>query len=222
VAMKNNLVNLSPHYQSHMLPPNVMFRYRIINALLAVFLFTYVIKFLTHGTAAADALIMGQGGHMGAMLLFLAISFSSFRFIPGYIAPLKPKGQFWRFLFPVVEWGEDLTGRGLLLRIPEKRSDVEHYMDLHRMLPLHGRLSQRVIMNDDHDWYLFRPERPIPFKGISGDALLIRPHRANDSIPEDRYILIVTMAFKDRPALASGIVSKDQLVFTGFVHARLM
>lgn len=221
VAMKNNLINISPHYQEQMRPSTVMFRYRMINALLAVFLFTYVIKFLIHGRGPADALMIAQGGPMGAVLLFLAISFSSFRFIPGYVAPLRPKGKLWRFLLPVVEWGEDLTGRRMLMRIPEKRSDNEHYMILHRMLPLQGNLGQRVIMADDHDWYLFIPERRIPFNGISGEVLLVRPFRANDTIPDDRYILIVTMAFKDTPSYSTAIVRKEQLVFTGYVHARL-
>jgi len=54
VIMKNNLVNLSPHYQEEMRPRPVMFRYRIINALLAIFLFTYVVKFLLEGRAEAE------------------------------------------------------------------------------------------------------------------------------------------------------------------------
>ncbi|MDQ3101479.1 MAG: PrsW family intramembrane metalloprotease, partial [Bacteroidota bacterium] len=222
IAMKNNLINISPHYQELMRPQSVMFRYRMINALLAIFLFTYVIKFLLQGTAPADDLMIAQGGSMGAVLLFLAISFSSFRFIPGYVAPLRPKGKLWKLLLPAVEWGEDLTGRELLLRIPEKRSDIEHYMVLHRMLPLKGRLSQRVIVKDEPDWYLFIPEQKIPFTGISGEVLLVRPFRVNDTLPDDRYILIITMAFKDRPAYSTAVIQKEQLQFTGYVHARLI
>lgn len=222
VAMKNNLVNLSPHYQEHMLPQPIMFRYRIINALLAIFLFTYGVKFLLQGRDAATDLLFAQGTTMGATLLFLAISFSSFRFVPGYIAPLRPKGALWRVLMPAMTWGEDLTGTRLLMRIPENRSDTKHYMDLHRMLPLEGRLSQRVIMGDDKDWYLFRPDRPIPFHGAHDSALLIRPHRANDTIPGDRYVLVVAMVFKEAPALLTGHAHKDDLEFAGFVHGKLL
>lgn len=222
VAMKTTLVNLSPHYRAEMLPQPVMFRYRMINALLAIFLLTYVLKFLLEGSDAADELLAGQGFTMAATLLFLAISFSSFRFVPGYIAPFRPKGDVWRLLMPVVQWGEDLSGKRLLLRIPEKRSDARHYMTLHRMLPLEGSLSQRVIMDDDKDWYLFRPDRAIPFDGADNHALLIRPHRANDTIPNDRYVLIAAMAFTSQPRLASGKADKQQLEFTGFVHAKLL
>jgi RsiW-degrading membrane proteinase PrsW (M82 family) len=221
-AMKNNLVNLSPHYQEHMRPQPVMFRYRIINALLAIFLFTYVVKFLLAGRAEANTLILAQGGGTAAILLFLAISFSSFRTIPGYIGPLRPQGALWRFLLPAMDWSVDLTGRRLLMRIPEKRSDAPHYAALHRMLPLEGRLSQRLLLDGDPDWYLFRPDRPIPFQGASGDVLLVKPHRAHDSIPEDRYALVLTMAFTGAPAFATASVAKDQLVFTGHVHGRLL
>ncbi len=222
VAMKNNLVNLSPHYQAQMRPMPMMFRYRIINALLAIFLFTYVMKFLLEDERSANLLLTAQGTTMAATLLFLAISFSSFRFIPGYVAPLRPKGAIWRFLLPVMPWGEDLTGRGLLLRIPEKRSDARHYMALHRMLPLRGTLAQRVIMDDDHDWYLFRPERTIPFDGAQGDVLMIRPHRENDTLPGDRYVVVVAMAFHKPALLPDGRAHRDQLEFVGFVHGRLL
>ena len=222
VAMKNNLVNLSPHYQVDMRPQPTMFRYRIINALLAIFGFTYVMKFLTEGIGPADGLLEAQGGNMGAMLLFLAISFSSFRFVPGYIAPLQPKGGPWRFLFPVLQWGEDLSGRRLLLRIPEKRSDARHYMPLHRMLPLEGRFMQRVLMDDDKDWYLFRPERPIPFDGADGNALLIRPHQENDTIPDDRYVVVVVMVFPRAAVVTDGRVLRQQVEFAGFVHGKLL
>ena len=222
VAMKNNLVNLSPHYQVDMRPQPTMFRYRIINALLAIFGSTYVMKFLLDGAGPADALLEAQGSTMGAMLLFLAVSFSSFRFVPGHIAPLRPKGSLWRLLFPVVHWGEDLSGQRILLRIPEKRSDARHYMTLHRMLPLEGRFTQRVIMDDDKDWYLFRPDRPIPFNDVHGEALLIRPHRDNDTIPGDRYVVVVTMAFLRPPMLTDGRVMRQQLEFTGFVHGKLL
>lgn len=222
VAMKNNLVNLSPHYQDDMRPQPTMFRYRIINALMAIFLFTYGVKFLLDGRDAATSLLLAQDTTMGATLLFLAISFSSFRFVPGYIAPLRPKGSLWRFLMPALDWGEDLTGTRLLMRISENRSDTRHYMDLHRMLPLEGGLSQRVVMDDDKDWYLFKPDRPIPFQSAYDSALLIRPHRANDAIPGDRYVLVVAMVFKESPKLSSGRANVQDLEFAGFVHGKLL
>jgi hypothetical protein len=222
VAMKTNLINLSPHYQEQMRPQPVMFRYRMINALSAIFLFTYALKFLMQGADGANDLLRSQGGTMGATLLFLAISFSSFRFVPGYVSPLHPTGGIWRMLLPRVDWGEDLTGRRLLLRIPEKRSETSHYMTLHRMLPLEGRFTQRVILEGDKDWYLFRPDRPIPFEGAFGEALLIQPHRDNDTIPVDRYVLVAALTFGGPPQLADGTVDKRQVAFTGFVHGKLL
>ena len=222
VAMKTNLINLSPHYQEQMRPQPVMFRYRMINALSAIFLFTYALKFLLQGADGANDLLRSQGGTMGATLLFLAVSFSSFRFVPGYVSPLHPTGGIWRMLLPRVDWGEDLTGRRLLLRMPEKRSDTSHYMTLHRMLPLEGTLTQRVILEGDKDWYLFRPDRAIPFEGAFGEALLIQPHRANDTIPVDRYVLVAALTFGAPPQLADGTVDKRQVAFTGFVHGKLL
>jgi hypothetical protein len=108
------------------------------------------------------------------------------------------------------------------MRIPEKRSDARHYMTLHRMLPLEGRLTQRVFLGDDHDWYFFKPDRAIPFEGAVGDALLIRPHQANDAIPDDRYVLVVAMSFVSEPRLTGGKADKKQLEFTGFVHGKLL
>lgn len=222
VVMKNNLINLSPHYQQRMRPQNVMFRYRMINALVAIFLFTYVLKFLLEGRSEADDLLRAQGSTMGAMLLFLSVSFSSFRFVPGYVAPLVPDARIWRLLMPRVDWGEDLSGRQLLLRIPENRSRSPHYMALHNTLPLHGELVQRMLLNGDSNWYLFRPERPVPFVERHGETLLIRPERANDGILEDRYILVSVLLFKNRPALLSGPLREQDLEVVGIVHGRLI
>lgn len=222
VIMKNNLINLSPHYQQRMRPQSVMFRYRMINALVAIFLFTYVLKFLLEGRPEADSLLRGQGSTMGAMLLFLSISFSSFRFVPGYVAPLVPDGRLWRLLMPRVDWGEDLSGRHLLLRIPEQRSRQPHYMTLHRALPLRGELVQRMQLNSDSNWYLFLPDRPIPFTDRHNEALLIRPERANDGIPEDRYILVSVLLFKAAPDLLKGSLNERDLEVVGVVHGRLL
>jgi RsiW-degrading membrane proteinase PrsW (M82 family) len=222
VVMKNNLINLSPNYQQRMRPQSVMFRYRMINALAAIFLFTYVLKFLLEGRSEADALLRGQGSTMGATLLFLSISLSSFRFVPGVVSPLLPEGRWWRLLLPRVDWGEDLSGRQVLLRIPEKRSRSAHYMTLHQALPLQGELIQRMDLNGDSNWYFFRPALPVPFTDRYHEALLVRPERANDGIPEDRYILVSVLLFKGPPDLLGGPVRDQDLEVVGVVHGRLL
>ncbi len=222
VVMKNNLVNLSPHYQEHMRPPSIMFRYRIINALLAIFLFTYVVKFMLLGRAEAGQLLAAQGTSMAAMMLFLAISFSAYDLIPGHIAPLLPKGGLWRLLLPKVEWNVDLSGRRLLMRIPERRSKASEYLALHHQLPLEGTLRQKIFVENEQGWYIFRPDRPIPFHKANGEVLLVKPHETNDTIPDDRYIVILVMAFAGEAAYPTARVRKEQLMPIGQVHGRLI
>jgi hypothetical protein len=159
---------------------------------------------------------------MGATLLFLSISLSSFRFVPGVVSPLLPEGRWWRLLLPRVDWGEDLSGRQVLLRIPEKRSRSAHYMTLHQALPLQGELIQRMDLNGDSNWYFFRPALPVPFTDRYHEALLVRPERANDGIPEDRYILVSVLLFKGPPDLLGGPVREQDLEVVGVVHGRLL
>jgi RsiW-degrading membrane proteinase PrsW (M82 family) len=222
VVMKNNLINLSPHYQEQLRPRSVMFRYRIVNALLAILLCAFVLKFLLEGRAEAFGLLQAQGSVMGATMLYLAVSFSELRFIPGYIAPLRPRGSLFAVLFPEVRGGEDLTGRRLLMRIPEDRSNTAYYMPLHRMLPLEGRLAQRVLLDDEHEWYLFIPDRPVPFAAAHPDALLVRAFQTLDTLNEDRYVRVAVVVFTGPPALQGGKADKAQLAYAGHVHGKLL
>lgn len=222
VVMKNNLVNLSPHYLQEKRPMPTMFRYRIINALVAIFGFAYVLKFLLEGPASANDLLAAQGTTMGAMLLFLAISFSSYRFVPGYLAPMLPQKGLWRMLFPVVHWGEDLSGRGLLLRMPEQRGKAPLYMILHRTLPLRGTLAQQIMVEGANELYLFRPE--VPVLGASADplTLLVQPIAENDTIPDDHYAIVAVMALKEPFRVMEGMVQRSALEFVGHVHGKLL
>lgn len=211
VVLKNNLINLSPHYLSTMRPATVMFRYRIINGMLFIFALTFVLRHWLFGQQAALDLVREQGLTMASTLLFLAISFSSYRFVPGYLAPLRLPSSIWRWVMPVVHWGEDLTGTRLQLSRPGGRSAAGPAGDLLQALPVEGTLVQRVVIDDDPDWYLFRTEQPLHPFGFLPGILVIRPHADHDAIPGDRHVLLSAMGVRDASDLSRGVLQRQHL-----------
>jgi hypothetical protein len=211
VVLKNNLINLSPHYRSTMRPATVMFRYRIINGMLFIFALTVVLRWGMAGREAALDLLREQGLTMASTLLFLAISFSSYRFVPGYLAPVRLPSSIWRWVMPVVHWSEDLTGTRLQLSRPGRLSASGPTGQLLHALPVEGILSQRVVIDDDPDWYLFRTEQPLHVTGSQPGMLVIRPNADHDAIPGDRYVLLSAMGVRDASELEKGILQRQHL-----------
>ena len=112
---------------------------------------------------------------------------------------------------PVVHWGEDLTGTRLQLSRPGVRSAAGPAGDLLQALPVEGTLVQRVVIDDDPDWYLFRTEQPLHPFGFLPGILVIRPHADHDAIPGDRYVLLSAMGVRDASDLSRGVLQRQHL-----------
>ena len=115
VIMKNNLLNLSPRFHPGIELASAMFRYRIINGMLAIFLLAWVLVFLLDGRERAMGMLLGGWQLMAAMLVFLALSFSNFVLVRGYLAPVRPASNLFRLFLPIAKHGDDLSGRRVTL-----------------------------------------------------------------------------------------------------------
>ena len=174
VIMKNNLLNLSPRFHPGIKLASAMFRYRIINGMLAIFLLAWVLVFLLDGRERAMGMLLGGWQLMAAMLVFLALSFSNFVLVRGYLAPVRPASNLFRLFLPIAKHGDDLSGRRVTL-LKGLRGNSGGAGAIHADLPVTGELIGRMVVKGDADWYLFRPQGPSFAGSPRGGAYLLKP-----------------------------------------------
>ncbi|MCB9192995.1 MAG: PrsW family intramembrane metalloprotease [Flavobacteriales bacterium] len=222
VIMKNNLINISPFAQPHLRIRSIMFRYRIVNAMLAIFLFALVVRYLVMGEWSAWALLSHQWWVMGVTLMVLAMSFSSYHFIPGYLARVGVSPNPIRLFLPVAHYAADLAGSRIKVDIPTRLWSGIDLPALKRSLPVVGVLERRVVLNDDPDWYTFRPERPLDL-GHGGQALFLMHLDAGaDTIPSNAYIRMQFWRFIGEPLVHEGRIDPRSVRPGPRVYAQLV
>lgn len=222
VIMKNNLINLSPFAEPHRKLRSTMFRYRIVNAMLALFMLAFVAVFVMSGAPLAWNLFAGQGPTMLVMLLILAISFGSYRIIPGYVARLRVSSNPFRWFLPISGAGEDLSGARIRIDIPTRNWARIDLPELRRALPVMGLLERRVVVGEDPDWYLFHPERKLDLGHGYESLFLLKLDVDVDTIPSDAYVSMILARFPGEPRVINGVVQGDTVDFGPRFFARLI
>lgn len=222
VIMKNNLINLSPFAEPHRKLRSTMFRYRIINAMVAIFMFAFVGVFLISGEQRAWAMVKDQGPMMLIMLLVLALSFGNYFVVPGYVSKLKVSSNPFRWILPMATLGSDLSGLRVRIDIPARSWKRLNMPELRRALPVMGLLERRVVLSGDADWYLFRPERMLDLGQGFKDLLLIKLDADVDTISSDRYVRMALSSFEGPPSIVDGEVVGKVRLFGTRVFAQLI
>lgn len=188
--MKNNLLNISPHYTHRARPASRMFRYRLINGMLFILGVALVAAFVHGGKGAATHLLTINSNSMALMLVLTAMHFSAYAPIPGYLAPLRPPGHVLRWFLPRIEWERDLSGARLELRPHSRLAFVKRWTGLMAELPLAATVHRRVVVGDETDWYLLDPEHTITVRDIRYPHLIMNVHADYDTLADDRLVMV--------------------------------
>jgi RsiW-degrading membrane proteinase PrsW (M82 family) len=222
VIMKNNLINLSPFAEPHRKLRSTMFRYRIINAMLAIFMLAFVAIFLMAGSERAWGMLAGQALTMIVMLLILAFSFGNYHVVPGYVARLHVSRNPARWFMPIATLGAEFSGMRVRIDIPEHGWKKLDMPELRRALPVMGLLERRVVYAGDADWYLFRPERRLDLGHGYTELFLMKLDAEVDTIPADSYVRMALARFEGTPRIVDGEVQGKVRVFATRVFAQLI
>ncbi len=197
VVMKTNLVNISPHYFAGALAVNRTIRYRILSGFVVLFALVAVLVQLRAGNAEAWDFAKENALDMAGTLVLLTMTFSSYTFIRGRIAPLRVPLDLRKWFLPRYEEGADLSGQRITLRLTTRGepTDQETYLAPH--LPVEGTIVERVAFGNANDWFLFVPDRPVPLGAkYVPDRFLVNLHSDHDALSFDAYALMRMRALK--------------------------
>ncbi|MBL7963106.1 MAG: PrsW family intramembrane metalloprotease [Flavobacteriales bacterium] len=200
VTMKNNLINLSPWFSTHVRPASAMFRYRIVNGTLFILALAYLAVFLRHGVARADTLLLDMALPTGWMLLAIALNFSNYAPVRGRIVPVRFPMSLRQLILPSLRWNEDLTGRHLTLQARPRTFTGPRIDALNQQLPIAGQVLERMAWEGSDDWFLFHTAGPLSLPGAVADHLLIRLHRDHDTVGRHTGAILLVAQVLNLPA----------------------
>lgn len=191
-VMKNNLINISEHYDARKRLQANRNKFRLFNLLLFIMFGGYVAVFFVNGSGAAEAFLKDSLTFNSYVLVYLAVSFGSISVVKGYIAPFKFSRN---FLLPLINRHPNYLGLKL---------EIFEYKKESSQIPLSGRLTRRLVVNDDFNWYYFAIDsgsatdlilRPVSFTNNLKDGKLHRVKVAQLSI--DVHDELVTLENRD-------------------------
>jgi RsiW-degrading membrane proteinase PrsW (M82 family) len=197
VVMKANLVNISPHYFAGALAANRTIRYRILSSFVVLYVLVAVLVQWRAGNEEAWRFAKGNAFDMAGTLVLLTMTFSSFTFIRGYVAPLRIPLDLRRWFLPRYEEGPELAGQRIAIRLNTRGEPADQETFLAPHLPVEGALVERIAFGTEHDWFLFVPDRPIPLGAkYMPDRFLVNLHTDHDGLSFDTYALMRMRALK--------------------------
>lgn len=222
VVMKNNLINISPHYLTSAIKVNGTLRYGILSMFVMLFMGCAVLVLLYSGQGQAARFLNHGVWDMAGTLVLLTMTFSSFCFIRGRVAPLRVPVDIRRWFLPRFEEGPDLTGQRINVRLTNRGAPAEQETYIAAHLPVDGALVERVLYDGDADWFLFVPDHPVPLgEAYVPDRFLVNLHKDNDEIPDHDLALLRMRALKAPLDLGVAEVDADEASKSFFrVYAR--
>lgn len=170
--MKNNLINISEHFDPKVKMRSSRKKQKLINVLVLVMFAGYILLYFLGGIKHANAFLEDSSGLYVFVVVYLAISFSNMNIVRGYVAPLTlPRS----FLIPVGLRFPNYLGLNVRLsfiNLPRTSNVQSHVMNL---MPVDGQLEERVAINGDVNWYRLQPSSRSENYGALGSALFVKP-----------------------------------------------
>ena len=218
VVMKNNLIDLSPQFNTRVKLGSSMFRYRIMNGTLAVLGVAYIAMAAMGNAVTADRFLWNNSYSTSCMLLLIAMNFSSFALIEGYVEPFRISALKRGFV-PRMDWEMEMSGMRVTLH-DRPHSALSHWRSLAAYLPVEGAITARVAADGRTDFHLFVPDKPMAIPGVMHDQFLLVLHKDFDALFPDKYVLMELVGLKRQFVPAAGEIDADNMVALQYVLAK--
>lgn len=213
LIMKNNLLNISPHFHYSIKLRSSRFKYRILNALLTISFIGYILLYMIKDKDAANEYLIYSVTNYMFILLFISINFSSFEVIRNYIAPFHLGRNIFEIIMPRMAYLENLVGDTLELRYVtprDSRQKTSSYMK--SLLPVKGTLIRRMVFDEDIHWYLFESSRELNLGKVSNRYFLIKTKSKDNNLDHQSWSPVYLRALLMEPNLDEPIVLSEDTV----------
>lgn len=205
--MKNNLINISEYFDESKRVEADRNKFRLFNLLLFIMFGGYVAVYLVNGASAAHAFIKDGLTYNAYILVYLSVSFGSINVINGYVAPIA-LGT--RFFLPLVNRHPNYLGLHFKMK-PPKREPLDEVELLVDLLPLEGRLSKRLVVSKNFNWYYFTPEQYDESLRQLGLQIIIRPISFDRNLKDQQDHIVHVGFIKNKEDLNAVELRKDQV-----------
>ncbi len=195
--MKNNLINISEHYDDEKRVYANRNKFRLFNFLLFIMFGGYVAVYLINGGDGAQAFLKDSLELNTYVMVYLAVSFGSINVINGYVAPLAPGT---RFFLPLVNRHPNYLGLHFTM-LPTDKEPLDKVKLLTNLLPLEGILAKRVVLNENFNWYYFTPVDYHESLMELGVQILIRPAKFDQNMKDQKKHLVRVAFIKNEDDL---------------------
>jgi len=168
----------------------------------------FLAVYLVNGAGAAHAFIKDGLLYNAYILVYLSVSFGSINVINGYVAPITPGT---RFFLPLVNRHPNYLGLHFVMK-PSPREALDEVEILANLLPLEGRLSKRLVVNKNFNWYYFTPEHYDESLHQLGLQIIMRPARFDRNLKDQQDHIVHVGFIKNEEDLNAVELSKNQVL----------
>lgn len=211
-TMNNNLLNISPYYNLKEQFNRARLKYRIVNLLVTVIYFAYLMGFLLYGKRMANNLLFQSWQLNVFTLLFLAFNLSNMEFVKGFIGRVKFKNRF-GFLLPRIHSNDNHAGKKVRIYIHEKMQMRKNREALRALFPINTTLLRRISYKGNIDCYLIRSDQSLNINNSLSDLFVLK------LISKEEIILgidprpMVIYGLKRYPKFENGLIPDREIIF---------
>ena len=157
-VMKNNALNLSNFYKEGVHVNNKEIRFYLLISIMLVFMGSFMINAFTKGPEFGWLVFKSQYGSYGFFVLYIAMSFSRFKLVRGYLGSLTvPK----KFLIPrTLQNSLKFSDRVELFNVRQSVGEMKS-TQFTQMLPIKGVVRSELVFGGETDMFLIKLERDL-------------------------------------------------------------
>jgi len=211
-TMINNLLNISPYYILTEQFNRARLKYRIVNLLITVIYFAYIMGFLLYGKGMANNLLFHSWQLNVFTLLFLAFNLSNMEFVKGYIGRVKFKNGF-GFLLPRIHSNDNHAGKRVRIFIHEKMQMRNKREALRALFPIDTTLLRRISFKGNTDCYLIKSDHSLNINKLLSDHFVLKLISKEEIILGIEPRPMVVYGLKNHPKFEMGVIPDREIIF---------
>ncbi|MEM9024074.1 MAG: hypothetical protein AAGB22_10050, partial [Bacteroidota bacterium] len=205
-----NAVNNSSGFSHEKAFNNSRLQFYMVNALIGIFMVEYIAMAAQWGAEYANFNFFASTFQGFYLIFFIGVGFSRFDLVKGYWEPLQVPV---RFFLPKFSFPQNHVGIRIKLTNHSRNAAME------KLLPVEGKIVDRLVISRQTDWFLVQLDTPIPFSKYNNDQLILQAKPRPHDLDSDQRVLCRILLLKKGYELDKNTVRKKDCVSGGWVFS---